>query len=80
MKSQEKQTRFDRNYLRREVLPYAADAWYVAASVKIGYEISFARYFYKPEPMRTLEEIRAEILALEKETEGLLDDIIGVVT
>ena len=46
-------------------------------SVKIGYEISFTRYFYKPQPLRTLEEIRADILALEKETEGLLGEIIG---
>jgi len=64
-------------FLRREVLPYASDAWYDLESVKIGYEISFTRYFYKPQPMRTLEEIRADILALEKETEGLLDEIIG---
>ena len=64
-------------FLHREVLPYAADAWYQPDSVKIGYEISFNRYFYKPQPMRTLEEIRADILALEQETEGLLYDIIG---
>jgi type I restriction enzyme M protein len=64
-------------FLRREVLPYAPDAWYDAESVKTGYEISFTRYFYKPQPMRTLEEIRADILALKKETEGLLDEIIG---
>ena len=63
-------------FLRREVLPYARDAWYVPDSVKTGYEISFTRYFYKPKPMRTLEEIRADILALEKETEGLLDDLL----
>ena len=63
-------------FLKREVLPYAADAWYVENSVKIGYEISFTRYFYKPQPMRTLEEIRADILALEGETEGLLGEII----
>ncbi len=62
-------------FLRREVLPYAADAWYQPDSVKIGYEISFTRYFYKPQPMRTLEEIRADILALEQETVGLLDDL-----
>jgi type I restriction enzyme M protein len=67
-------------FLRREVLPYAADAWYDAVSVKTGYEISFNRYFYKPQPLRTLEEIRADILALAKETDGLLDDIIGVAT
>ena len=64
-------------FLRREVLPYAPDAWYQPDSVKVGYEISFTRYFYKPQPMRTLVEIRADILALEQETEGLLDEIIG---
>ena len=63
-------------FLRREVLPFAEDAWYVAKSVKIGYEISFNRYFYKPEPMRTLEEIHADILAVERETEGLLEEIL----
>ncbi len=64
-------------FLRREVLPHAADAWYVSDSVKTGYEISFTRYFYKPQPLRTLEEIRADILALEKETGGLLGEIVG---
>ncbi len=64
-------------FLRREVLPHAADAWYDPESVKTGYEISFTRYFYKPQPLRTLEEIRADILALEKETEGLIGEIIG---
>ena len=64
-------------FLLREVLPYADDAWYQADSVKAGYEISFTRYFYKPEPMRTLKEISADILALEKETEGLLSEILG---
>ena len=64
-------------FLRREVLPYAADAWYRPDSVKVGYEISFTRYFYKPKPMRTLAEIRADILALEQETEGLIEEIIG---
>ena len=63
-------------FLHREVLPYAPDAWYQPDSVKVGYEISFTRYFYKPQPMRTLQEIRADILALEKETEGLLGDIL----
>ncbi len=62
-------------FLRREVLPYAEDAWYVPKSVKIGYEISFNRYFYKPEPMRTLEEISADILEVERETTGLVRQI-----
>ncbi len=64
-------------FLTREVLPHAPDAWFDPTSVKTGYEISFTRYFYKPQPLRTLEEIRADILALEKETEGLLGEIVG---
>ncbi len=64
-------------FLRREVLPYAPDAWYVPSSVKTGYEISFTRYFYKPQPLRPLEDIRTDILALERETEGLLSEIVG---
>ena len=64
-------------FLRREVLPYAADAWYQPDRVKIGYEISFNRYFFEAEPMRTLAEIRSDIIALEKETEGLLGEIVG---
>ena len=63
-------------FLRREVLPYSGDAWYRPDNVKIGYEISFNRYFHKPQPMRTLDEIRADILALERETEGLLGDLM----
>jgi type I restriction enzyme M protein len=63
-------------FIRREVLPHVPDAW-VDEATKIGYEISFTRYFYKPQPMRSLEEIRADIVALEKETEGLLKEIIG---
>ena len=47
-------------------------------SLKIGYAISFTRYFYKPKPMRTLQEIRVDILALEEETGGLLDEILTI--
>ena len=67
-------------FLRKEVLPYAHDAWYAADSVKVGYEISFTRHFYKPQPLRPLEAIRADILALEHETEGLLAEIVGGAT
>jgi type I restriction enzyme M protein len=64
-------------FIRREVLPYAPDAWVAKDSTKTGYEISFNRYFYKPAPLRTLDQIRADILALEQETEGLLAEIVG---
>ena len=65
-------------FLEREVLPYAPDAWYRPDRVKIGYEISFNRYFYKPQRMRTLEEIQKDMLALERESSGLLDDMLMV--
>lgn len=58
-------------------MPHASDTWYDPESICTGYEISFTRYFYKPQRLRTLEEIRADILALEKETEGLLAEIVG---
>jgi type I restriction enzyme M protein len=65
-------------FIRREVLPYAPDAWIKEGATKIGYEISFTRHFYKPQPLRTLEQIRTDILAIEKEAEGLLDDLLNV--
>ena len=63
-------------FFQREVLPHVPDAWIDASATRIGYEISFTRYFYKPQPLRTLEEIRADIEALEQETEGLLGQIL----
>jgi type I restriction enzyme M protein len=63
-------------FIRREVLPYTPDAWIDEVATKIGYEISFTRHFYKPQPLRSLDEIRADIVALEKETGGLLDEIV----
>lgn len=65
-------------FIRREVLPYTPDAWIKEDATKIGYEISFTRHFYKPQPLRTLEEISADILAIEKEAEGLLDGLLMV--
>ena len=64
-------------FLRREVLPYAPDAWIDPDKTKIGYEISFNRYFYKPQPLRPLADIRADLLAAEKEVTGLLNEILG---
>jgi len=63
-------------FIRREVLPYATDAWIDESKTQVGYEISFTRHFYKPQAIRTLDEIRADILALEKKTEGLLSEIV----
>lgn len=64
-------------FFKREVLPHAPDAWIATDATKIGYEISFARYFYKPAPLRSLDQIRADILKLEQQTEGLLQKIVG---
>ncbi|MBN1955860.1 MAG: SAM-dependent DNA methyltransferase [Anaerolineae bacterium] len=63
-------------FFRREVMPYVPDAWIDEGKTRVGYEISFNRYFYKPEPLRTLAEIRADIEALERETDGLLEQIL----
>jgi type I restriction enzyme M protein len=63
-------------FVKREVLPYVSDAWVAEDATKIGYEISFTRYFYKPQPLRTLEEIRADIEKIERETDGLLDQVL----
>lgn len=64
-------------FIRREVLPYVPDAWVDESKTQVGYEISFTRHFYKPVPMRSLEEIKADIYALERETDGLLEEIVG---
>jgi type I restriction enzyme M protein len=64
-------------FFRREVLPHVPDAWIDDTKTKIGYEISFTRYFYKPEKLRTREEITADIRAMEAESEGLLEKIAG---
>lgn len=62
-------------FIRREVLPYTPDAWFVEADTKIGFEVSFTRHFYQPPQLRTLAQISADIFALEQETEGLLHEI-----
>jgi len=64
-------------FIKREVLPYTPDAWIDESGAKIGYEISFTRNFYKPQPLRSLEEIMEDIRKVQKESEGLLDDLLG---
>ncbi len=64
-------------YFDREVAPHVPDAWINHERTVEGYEISFTKYFYKYQPLRSLEEITANILALENETEGLLHKIIA---
>jgi type I restriction enzyme M protein len=66
-------------FLRREVLPHVGDAWIDAGKTQTGYEIPFTRHFYKYQPLRSLEEITTDIRKLEKETEGLLQDIAEAV-
>jgi type I restriction enzyme M protein len=64
-------------FIRREVLPYSPDAWIDEANAKLGYEVIFPRYFYRPRELRPLDAIREDILKLERETEGLLQQITG---
>ena len=64
-------------FIENEVRPYAPLAFIKPGTEKIGYELSFTKYFYQPVQLRTLEEITADIRAIEAETDGLLDEIIG---
>lgn len=63
-------------YLKNEVYTYAPNAVYDEKKTKIGYEISFTKYFYKPVELRPLQDIVNELHSLEQETEGLLNDIV----
>ncbi|MDI1267509.1 MAG: class I SAM-dependent DNA methyltransferase [Polaromonas sp.] len=63
-------------FIQREVQPYTPDAWVKLDATKVGYEVSFTRHFYKPQPLRTLDEIATDILAIEKEADGLLDGLL----
>ena len=64
-------------YMEKEVLPHVPDAWIDHSKTNIGYEINFTKYFYQYKPLRSLEEIRKDIMAIEQETDGLLKEVIG---
>jgi type I restriction enzyme M protein len=60
------------------VKPHVDEAWINLDTVKIGYEISFNKYFYRHKPLRGLDMVTADILALEQQADGLISDILGV--
>ena len=64
-------------FVKNEVLTYTPDAWVDEKKTQIGYELSFTKYFYKPLQLRSMDEIVADLKALETETEGLLKEILG---
>lgn len=64
-------------FVRNEILPYTPDAIVDTDDYIIGYELSFTKYFYKPKQLRTLDEIRADIRAIEESTKGLLNQILN---
>ena len=66
-----------KEYFKREVLPYAPDAWIDEKKTKIGAEIPFTRYFYKYVPPRQSTEVMAEIKELEKSLKGALDEVFN---
>ena len=65
-------------YFLQEVKPHVEEAWINMDSVKIGYEISFNKVFYRHQPLRSLEVVSQEILALEEQNEGLIKEILGI--
>lgn len=64
-------------FIEREILPYNPDAYVDKSTVVIGYELSFTKYFYKPITLRSLEEIKVDIQLIERETDGLLNEILN---
>ncbi|GAA4415441.1 class I SAM-dependent DNA methyltransferase [Nibrella viscosa] len=64
-------------YFLREVKPHVPEAWINLEQTRIGYEISFNKYFYRHKPLRTLEEVSADILQLEEESEGLIRNLLA---
>lgn len=64
-------------YFQREVRPYVADAWIELPSTKIGCEISFNKYFYKPAPLRSLEENEKDIIALDEQSQGFIRSLLN---
>lgn len=64
------------DYFLREVKPHVSESWIDLEKTKIGYEISFNKYFYQHKPLRTIEEVTADILELEKQGDGLLNEIL----
>ena len=64
-------------FMDAEVRPYAPGAYIDPKATKIGYELSFTKYFYKPVQLRPMEDIVADLKALEKETDGMLAEILG---
>ena len=66
------------DYFKHEVLPFSPDAWIDEKKSKVGYEIPFTRYFYKYEAPQPSTEIMAEILELEKELEGSLQEVFDI--
>ena len=65
-------------FMEKEVLPYAPDAFYDAANVVVGYELSFTKYFYKPVELRTIADITTDINGIEDRLKGVLKDILNV--
>jgi type I restriction enzyme M protein len=65
-------------YFLREVKPHVAEAWITLDATKIGYEISFNKYFYRHKPLRSIEDVAADILALEAESDGLIREILAM--
>lgn len=67
-------------FLKKEVLPYAPDAYVDEDKTRIGYELSFTKYFYKPVKLRDMKDILASLAKLEKESDGVMDEIMEGLT
>lgn len=66
------------DYFKREVQPHVDEAWINLDATKIGYEISFNKYFYKHQPLRNIEDVTKDILELERQSDGLIAEILNL--
>ena len=66
------------SYFLKEVKPHVEEAWINLDSTKIGYEISFNKYFYKHKPLRSIEDVTKDIVSLEEQSDGLIREILGL--
>ncbi|MCD8296949.1 MAG: type I restriction-modification system subunit M [Prevotella sp.] len=65
-------------FMQKEVLPYTPDAYVAKDETKVGYELSFTKYFYRPKELRSIEDISNDIISIENDTKGLLEEILTI--
>ena len=64
------------DYFEKEVKPHLPNSWVDKDKTQVGYEINFTKYFYKFTPLRSVKEVLNDLLELEKESDGLMNELV----